>query len=70
MPMVSVMWYLNLCLNGSQALPGYYSTRRKFLRLLLNVLIGGARQSLAFGVGMVAYHLGARSEHLRQCAVK
>jgi len=61
---------LETLLKGSLPIPDIYATRRRFLGLLLGVAWGGARQSLAFGIGMVAYHLGARAEHLRQCKVK
>lgn len=56
---------LESLLNGPQSIPAYYSSRKDFFRLLLGALKGGAKQSFAFGVGMVAYHLGARTEHLR-----
>lgn len=61
---------LESLLNGPQPIPDYYSSRKQFLRLLLGAAKGGANQSLAFGIGMVAYHLGTRAEHLRQCMVK
>lgn len=61
---------LESLLNGPQPIPDYYLSRNQFLRLLLSAAKGGAQQSLAFGGGMVAYHLGTRTEHLRQCKVK
>lgn len=61
---------LESLLNGRQYIPVYYSSGKHFLKLLLGALRGGAKQSLAFGIGMVAYHLGTRSEHLRQEMVK
>lgn len=57
---------LESLLKGPQPIPDYYLSRKQFLRLLFGAAKGGAQQSLAFGVGMVAYHLGTRTEHLRQ----
>lgn len=50
----------------STFIPAIYATRRRFMRLLIGAGWSGARQSLAFGIGIVAYHIGARSEYLRQ----
>ena len=61
---------LETLLNGPQAIPTYYSSRKSFFRLLLSALKGAGEQSFVFGVGMVAYHLGTRTEHLRQHKVK
>lgn len=61
---------LERMLNGSQPIPGYYLSGIKFFRLLLGVFKGGLKQSLAFGIGMVAYHFGMRSECLRQGQIK
>lgn len=57
---------LESLLKGPQPIPNYYHSDTQFLRLLLGAAKGGAQQSLAFGIGMAAYHLGARAEHLRQ----
>lgn len=61
---------LESVLNGTQPIPDYYSSKKQFLRLLLSAAKDGGSQSLAFGVGMMAYHFGARSEHFRQSTVK
>lgn len=61
---------LESVLNGHQPIPDYYSSKKQFLRLLLSTAKSGGNQSLAFGVGMMAYHLGARIEHFRQYMVK
>ncbi len=61
---------LESMLNGSQDTPPCYASKKHFLRLLLGVAKEGAQQSLAFGIGLVAYHLGVRSEYLRQGTVK
>jgi glycosyltransferase involved in cell wall biosynthesis len=57
---------LESLLSGPQPIPHYYSSNSQFLRLLLGAVKGGANQSIAFGIGMAAYHFGARTEHLRQ----
>jgi len=57
-------------LNGPQPIPEYFSSRKKLLRKLLMEAMGGARKSLAMGVGFAAVVLGERSEYLRQCKVK
>ena len=57
---------LESLLKGRQPIPRYYQSVKQFLRLLLAAAKGGAQQSLPFGLGMLTYRLGARSEHLRQ----
>lgn len=57
---------LESVLHGPQIIPDFYLHGKQFLRLLLGAAKGGAKQSLAFCIGMVAYHLGARYEHFRQ----
>ena len=57
---------LESLLKDLKIFPDYYLYIKKFTRLLLGAAKGGAKQSLAFGIGMVAYHLGARAEYLRQ----
>jgi glycosyltransferase involved in cell wall biosynthesis len=57
---------LEVTINGRQAIPECYSSRMRFLRLLLGAAKGGAQQSLAFGLGLMALRLGERTEHLRK----
>jgi glycosyltransferase involved in cell wall biosynthesis len=61
---------LESVLNGHKPIPEYYSSKKQFLKLLLKTAMGGESKSLAFGVGLMAYHLGARTEHYHQCLVK
>ncbi len=61
---------LETMLNGPQPIPEYYSSRSLFLKTLLYAGKSAANQSLAFGIGIAAYHLGARAEHFRQNQVK
>jgi Glycosyl transferase family 2 len=56
--------------SGPQAIPDYYSSKKQFLKLLWGIAKEGKKQSLAFGIGMAAYHLGSRTEHFRQYMVK
>jgi glycosyltransferase involved in cell wall biosynthesis len=60
---------LESLLNGPQAMPVYYATSKTFYKTLFGAARGGAKQSYAFSVGMVAYHLGARAHHIRQGVV-
>jgi glycosyltransferase involved in cell wall biosynthesis len=53
-------------LNGPKKIPKEYLVIGRFLWLLLKAFKGGVNQSFAFGIGIVAYHLGVRSEYLRQ----
>ena len=57
---------LESLLGASPKVPEYYTSSGKFLALLFNQAKTGARQSIAFGIGLVAYHLGNRNECLRQ----
>lgn len=61
---------LETLLNGPQPVPEYYSSRKLFLRMLLGATKSAANQSVAFGIGIAAYHLGSRNGHLRQNQVK
>lgn len=56
---------LETLLNGPQPVPEYYFSRKLFLRLLFDAAKSAANQSLAFGIGIAAYHLGTRNGHLR-----
>lgn len=53
-------------LAGPKKIPKEYRVIGRFLWLLLKAFKGGVNQSFAFGIGIVAYHLGIRSEYLRQ----
>jgi glycosyltransferase involved in cell wall biosynthesis len=57
---------LETLLNGMQPIPEYYSSRKLFLKMLLDATKSAANQSFAFGIGIAAYHLGTRNAHLRQ----
>lgn len=56
---------LERLLGTSAEVPPCYGSRKVFLRLLASEARRHRRQSLPFALGMVAYHLGARDEHLR-----
>lgn len=57
---------LESLLKGWQPMPDYYASRIRFRALLFQEFMKGASQSIAFGIGMAAYHVGARSQHFRQ----
>jgi len=58
---------LESLLKGLQPIPYHYRFHPVFLILILYVFFKGiAKRSLFFGIGMIAYHLGARSEHIYQ----
>lgn len=61
---------LESMLNGAQSIPSYYASKKQFSSLLWREAKGSSKLSLAFGIGIAAYHLGARSEHRNQCMVK
>lgn len=61
---------LETMLNGPQQIPEYYSSKRQFLKMLLYAGKSAANQSLAFGIGIAAYHLGVRAEHFRQHQIR
>ncbi|MGY6275601.1 glycosyltransferase [Methylomonas sp. MgM2] len=51
--------------NNEVTIPDEYRLTSQFLKLILKTFKGAANQSLAFGIGIAAYHLGARSEYFR-----
>jgi glycosyltransferase involved in cell wall biosynthesis len=57
---------LESILKGPQPMPAYYASLNLFMRTLYWVFRQERRHSLAYGIGQVAYHVGARAEHLRQ----
>lgn len=57
---------LESVLAGPQAIPPYYRSLELFARTIYSIFQQERRHSLAYGVGQVAYHFGARREHLRQ----
>jgi glycosyltransferase involved in cell wall biosynthesis len=59
---------LDVLIKGDHQIPVYYLSTRHFVRLLAGGIKNGSRQSLAFGLGLAAYYLGCRTEHLRQTA--
>ena len=56
---------LEWLLNGPQVTPNRYASPVAFLGFLRSFLERSGRSSLPFRVGMVAYHLGSRAQHLR-----
>jgi hypothetical protein len=57
---------LDALIKGEHPISGYYLSMRDFIRVVVGAIKNGSRQSLAFGLGMAAYHLGARTEYLHQ----
>lgn len=57
--------FLEFLLNGPRPVPSYYSSGKQILRWLWKSM-GAARKSIPFGIGMLAYYHGVRSELLRQ----
>jgi len=57
---------LETVLRGPYPIPEYYKSGRAFLKLLLSILWRETRKSAQFAIGLIAYHLGARREHLAQ----
>lgn len=57
---------LDALLIGPQPVPAYYGSRMQFLLLLLKTLWTERKKSIQFAIGMIAYQLGARREHLAQ----
>lgn len=50
--------------KGPQSIPGHYKSKRRFLRLILSIIMAKDKKSMLLAIGMVAYHLGARHEYL------
>jgi glycosyltransferase involved in cell wall biosynthesis len=62
---------LESLLTDSQiATPIHYSSRKFFLKLLLEAAKGLTGRPTVFSLGMMAYHLGSRAEYIRQNANK
>ncbi|CAE6736099.1 glycosyltransferase family 2 protein [Candidatus Nitrotoga fabula] len=58
---------LESLLKGLQPIPYHYQLDRDFFILIRDEFFKEkAKGSLFFGIGMIAYHLGVRSEHIRQ----
>jgi len=57
---------LESILRGPQPMPHYYANRSAFFKKQLRVFRSQRQKSLAFTAGLIAYHIGARREHLRQ----
>jgi glycosyltransferase involved in cell wall biosynthesis len=57
---------LESILKGRQSVPNYYASMGAFIITLLWVFGAERKKSLAFVIGQIAYHLGARREHLKQ----
>ena len=51
-----------LC-KGPQRIPEYYKSKRKFMKLILGILVFEGIKSVRYAIGIVSYHLGARREH-------
>ena len=57
---------LEAILKGPQTIPWYYTSKVKFLQLVRLSLWKESNNSVKFLIGLIAYHLGARQEHLSQ----
>ena len=57
---------LESILRGYQPVPSYYRNMVVLLKTLLWVFLTERKKSLAFAVGKIAYHIGARREHFLQ----
>lgn len=55
---------LESLLGGYKPMPYYYGNKIVFLKTLLWVFLNERKKSLAFAIGKVNYHIGARREHL------
>ena len=54
-----------LC-KGTQPIPEYYKSKRKFLKMISSILVVQGIKSMQYAIGIIAYHLGARREHFSQ----
>jgi hypothetical protein len=61
---------LESVLAGPQPVPPYYESLNLFARTIYWIFRQERRHSLAYAVGQVAYHFGARREHLRQARAR
>lgn len=52
--------------GGPKPVPPYYGSVNLFARTVYWIFRQERRQSFAYGIGQVAYHFGARDEHMRQ----
>lgn len=57
---------LESILRGPQSVPNYYANIGVFFMMLLWRFIVSSKHSVAFAIGQVAYHLGARHEYLKE----
>ena len=57
---------LNCILDAELKPPPSYLHLQQFVRLLASEMSNAGRKSFAFGLGIGAYHVGARGEYLRQ----
>lgn len=55
--------------GGPQPIPPYYKSKKKFLKMILSILMVKGINSIRYAIGMIAYHLGSRREHFSQQAV-
>src|SRR5260370_29175765 len=56
---------LETLLRGKIEVPAHYRERRSFYRLLIQEVRRAAKESLAFGLGIAAYHRSVRKAHLK-----
>ena len=56
---------LESLINGPRSKPNFYSSGKQFLRWL-RTSVSAARESIPFGIGMLAYYHGVQSELRRQ----
>ena len=57
---------LESILKGPQPMPNYYRKLSSFIKTLVRAGGAASKQSIAFGIGHIAYHIGARYECFQQ----
>lgn len=57
---------LNRLCRSSGAVPAYYTSILRFLKMIVSIIGGEGRKSLPYALCMAAYHWGARQEHFTQ----
>jgi glycosyltransferase involved in cell wall biosynthesis len=57
---------LESILKGPQPIPNCYSKMSSFIKTLVWASGAASKQSIAFGMGQIAYHIGARYEYFQQ----
>src|SRR5260370_7026488 len=57
---------LETLLRGKIEVPAHYRERRSFYRLLIQEFRRAGKESLAFGLGIAAYHWSVRKAYLEQ----